>query len=97
VGFTVVPDVTITDVNCEKKKGILTITGSGFTEKPGGTDGDLNVQINGAVVGMEDLISWSDSQIKVSVDRCSNRDSVTVNAVFGSASNGKPCKAKKCK
>jgi hypothetical protein len=97
VGFVVVPAVTITDLNCEKKKGILTITGSGFTEKPGGTDSDLNVQINGVVVGITDLIFWSDSQIKVSVDRCSRRDAVTVNALFGSASDGKRCKGKKCR
>jgi hypothetical protein len=73
---------------------MITVAGTGFGEKPGGTDADLNLQVDGQTV---ELISWGDTQIRASVGRCSNRAAVTVNAVFGSATNGKPCKGKKCR
>jgi hypothetical protein len=101
--ISVIPGVTITDVNCNKKKGVLTVTGSGFGKKPEGTDADINVEVNGKVV---DAISWSDTQIKVSVSSCTKRATITVNTLYGSATNAdsgsgsgkpdKPCKGKKC-
>jgi exopolysaccharide biosynthesis protein len=102
--ISVIPGVTITDVNCNKKKGVLIVTGSGFGEKPEGTDADINIEVNGKVV---DAISWSDTQIKVSVSSCPKRATITVNALYGSATNAdtgsgsggkpdKPCKGKKC-
>ncbi|NIN34335.1 MAG: hypothetical protein GTO60_04240, partial [Gammaproteobacteria bacterium] len=95
---SVKPDVSIMDVDCNKKRGLLTITGSGFSEKVEGTDAYINVEVNGITV---DIISWTDTKIKASVSRCSNKNSVTVNTLFGSitSSNGKPpkpCKGKGC-
>jgi hypothetical protein len=102
VNIAVIPAVTITDDACNRKKGVLTIDGSGFGTKPEGTDADINVEVNGKVV---DLISWSDTQIKASVSSCQKNATITVNALYGSASNSdsggngkppKPCKGKKC-
>ncbi len=98
VVISIVPDVIITDVNCDKKKGVLTITGSGFGEKIEGTDAYISVEVNGDPV---EIISWTDTQIKASVSRCSRRITVTVNALYGSDTSGdgkppKPCKGKGC-
>jgi hypothetical protein len=100
--IAVIPGVTITDTSCSKKKGVLTINGSGFGTKPEGTDADINVEVNGKVV---DLISWSDTQIKASASNCRKNSTTTVNALYGSDTSGgsngggkpdKPCKGKKC-
>jgi hypothetical protein len=101
VNIAVIPVVTITDDTCSKKKGVLTINGLGFGTKPEGTDADINVEVNGQTV---DLISWSETQIKASVSRCSKNATITVNALYGSAFNSdsgggkppKPCKGKGC-
>ena len=77
------------------------MSGSGFGEKPAGTDDYISVQVNGQSV---DIISWSDTQITASVSKCSNNADITVDAVMGSATSGssgggkpdKPCKGKKC-
>jgi hypothetical protein len=100
-GLAIIPDVAITDVNCDKKKGVLTITGSGFGTKPEGTDADISVEVNGRTV---EIISWTDTQIKASVTSCPKGATVTVNALYGSDSNSggsggkppKPCKGKGC-
>jgi hypothetical protein len=97
-GLAIVPDVTISDINCNKKKGMLTITGSGFGTKPEGTDADISVEVNGRTV---DIISWADTSIKASVSACQQKATVTVNALYGSAASGvgkpdKPCKGKGC-
>jgi hypothetical protein len=100
--LTVIPNVAIADVGCSKKKGILTVSGTGFGEKPGGTDAYIYAQVDGQTV--EDIISWSDTQIRASVASCPKNATITVNAVMGSATNGgggsgkppKPCKGKKC-
>jgi hypothetical protein len=84
VNIALIPAVTITDDSCSKKKGVLTINGSGFGTKPEGTDADINVEVNGQTV---DITSWSDTQIKASVSSCSRNATITVNALFGSASN----------
>jgi hypothetical protein len=104
VVVTVTEDVTMTDSSCNRKKGVLTIDGSGFGDKPEGTDDYINVQVDGQTV---DIISWSDTQITASGSSCSRKATITVNALYGSASsadsgNGgdgkpdKPCKGKKC-
>jgi hypothetical protein len=104
VNIALIPEVAITDSNCNKKKGSLTVNGTGFGTKPEGTDADINVEVNGQTV---ELISWSDTQIKASVSSCSKNATITVNALYGSASNSdsgsggndkppKPCKGKKC-
>jgi hypothetical protein len=99
--LAVVPPVAITDVSCSRKKGVLTVTGSGFGEKPAGTDDYINVQINGQKA---DIAFWSDTQVKAPVSRCQGITAVMVNALIGSAEYGngnngkpdKPCKGKKC-
>jgi hypothetical protein len=88
VVMTVVPDVVITEDSCQKKKRILTVTGSGFGDKPAGTNDYINVAINGNTVDEADLMAWSDTQIRVSVNSCPKNAAITVNATFGSASNG---------
>jgi hypothetical protein len=101
VVISVKPEVAITDTDCDRKKGVLTINGSGFGEKPAGTDAYINAELNGQSV---EIMYWSDTQIRASVSRCSNNATITVNALYGSATNGdsgsekpdKPCKGKKC-
>lgn len=97
VVISVIPDVIITNVDCSRKKGLITITGSGFTEKIEGTDDYINVEVNGKTA---DIISWTNTRIRASVSRCSSNDQITVNSLFGSAvSSGKPpkpCKGKGC-
>ena len=101
VVLSVKPEVVITDSSCNRKKGVLTVSGSGFGEKPAGTDDYISVQVNGQSV---DIISWSDTRITASVSKCSNNADITVDAVMGSATSGssgggkpdKPCKGKKC-
>ena len=101
VVIAVVPEVVITDTSCKKKKGILTITGSGFGDKPAGTDAYINAQVNGQTV---DITSWSDTFITASISSCQNNAAITVHALMGSATssgNGsgkppKPCKGKGC-
>jgi hypothetical protein len=102
VVIAVLPEVTITDSTCNRKKGLLTITGSGFGDKPAGTDAYINVEINGRSV---DITSWSDTLITASISGCANNADITVNALMGSATSGgsngsgkpaKPCKGKGC-
>ena len=98
--ISVKPAVVIADSSCNKKKGVLSITGSGFGEKPAGTDAYINAQVNGQAVA---VTSWSDTQITAAVSGCSNNAAITVNALMGSATSGsnggkpvKPCKGKGC-
>ncbi|MCJ7819641.1 MAG: hypothetical protein MUP53_00435 [Bacteroidales bacterium] len=97
--ISVTPEVAIAAFSCNKKKSVLSVRGSGFGEKPAGTDDYINVQVNGESV---DVISWSDTQIRASVSGCSSNAAITVNALMGSATSGdsgkpaKPCKGKKC-
>jgi hypothetical protein len=100
--ISVKPAAVIRDMDCNRKNGVRTITGSGFGDKPEGTDPYINVEVNGASV---EILSWTDTQIKASVSSCSNKHTVTVNALFGSATNGddsgggkppKPCKGNRC-
>jgi hypothetical protein len=85
VVISVVPAATITDDSCQKKKGILTINGSGFGEQPAGSEAYINVQVNGQTV---ETLSWSDTQITASVSSCQRNAVLTVNTTFGSVSNG---------
>jgi hypothetical protein len=88
VVISVIPSVVITGDSCQKKKGILNVTGSGFGDKPAGTNDYINVAINGSTVDEADLMAWNDTQIRVSVSSCPKNATITVNATFGSASNG---------
>jgi hypothetical protein len=60
--------------------GIMTITGSGFSEKVDGTDEYISVEEDGRPVN---IISWTDAEILLSGARC--KGTVTINALFGSA------------
>ena len=100
--IAVVPEVVIMSMNCDRKKGVLSMNGSGFGEKAPGTDDYINVQVNGQTV---DIISWSDTRINASVYSCQKNATVTVNALYGSAVNGdsvgggkpdKPCNGRDC-
>jgi hypothetical protein len=79
--LSVTPEVAITDLNCSKCLGTMTITGSGFSEKPDGTDEAISVMENGRPLN---IITWTDTVIQASGSRCSG--SVEVDALFGSAS-----------
>jgi hypothetical protein len=79
--LSVTPEVRITDLDCSKCLGTMTITGSGFSEKPNGTDEDIAVMENGRPLN---IISWTDGEITVSGSRCSG--TVEVEAIYGSAS-----------
>jgi hypothetical protein len=96
--ISIIPDVFISNEDCNRKRGLLTITGSGFGKKVEGTDDYINLEVNGAIA---EIISWTDTQIKAYVSSCSNRTTVTVNALYGSYTIGggkppKPCKGKGC-
>jgi len=97
--ISVKPEVAITDSSCDRKKGVLSVSGTGFGEKPAGSDAYINVQVNGQSV---DVTSWSDTQITASISSCKGNAAITVNAVMGSATSGgggkpaKPCKGKNC-
>jgi len=98
VTISVKPAVTITEVKCRKRRGMLIIRGSGFGDKIEGTDAYINIVVNGEMV---DIIAWKEDRIKASVSRCSTDLDVTVNALFGSATTGddqppKPCKGRDC-
>jgi hypothetical protein len=82
--ISIKPAVTITNVNCDKRRGILTITGTGFRDKPEGTDFYINVEMNGQIV---DLISWRSDQIKVPVSSCRKKSlgDITIHTLFGTA------------
>ncbi|NIN35499.1 MAG: hypothetical protein GTO60_10575, partial [Gammaproteobacteria bacterium] len=66
---------------CNRKKGLLTIEGSGFGVQPAGSDDYINVEVNGQQVN---ILSWSDTRIKASVSRCPKNAGITVNALYGS-------------
>jgi hypothetical protein len=101
--ISVEPVVWIADVNCNKKKKILSIYGTGFIDKVEGTDAYINVLINDQIA---EIISWAETTIKSSVSFCPKRASITVNSLFGSdtysygsVNGGKPdnpCKGNKC-
>jgi len=82
VPLSIKPEVLITEIACSKCLGTMTITGSGFSAKPGGTDEDLYV-IEGEGGRLLKVISWTDTEIKVLDARC--RGDVTINALFGLA------------
>jgi hypothetical protein len=82
VSLSIKPEVVITEIECSKCLSTMTITGSGFSIKPDGTDEDLYV-IEGEGGRFLKVISWTDTEIKVLDARC--KGDVTVNALFGSA------------
>ena len=59
----------------------MTISGSGFSEKPEGTDEDILVTEAGRPLN---VITWTDNEIHVSGVRC--RGDLKINSLFGSDS-----------
>jgi len=82
LALVIKPATVIHEIDCSKCLGTMTIAGSGFSEKPEGTDEDLYV-IEGDGARRLKVVSWTDTEIKVLDARC--RGDVTVNALFGSA------------
>jgi hypothetical protein len=80
VVISVKPEVVITDVKYCRLLGILFITGSGFGEKPEGTDDYINVMKGDRMLN---ILFWTDVAILAFGARCG--ETVTVNALFGSA------------
>jgi hypothetical protein len=78
--ISVIPAVEISEVNCSKCLGTMTITGTGFADKPDGTDEDIIVTEGGRPLN---IISWTDTSIEVSGTRCAGDLEVTT--LFGSA------------
>jgi len=73
-------DGAITEIDCSKCLGVMTITGANFAEMPAGTDEDINVTEGGRQL---EIIEWTDTEIQAAGARC--RGDVTVNSVYGSS------------
>jgi hypothetical protein len=82
--ISIKPEVMITHVDCDKRRGILTITGAGFGDKPAGTDPYINVETSGQIV---EAVSWRDDQIRVPVSNCKKKSQgdITVHSLHGEA------------
>ncbi len=80
VALSITPELMVADVECSKCLAVMTVTGSGFGEKPEGVDDYINLEESGRPL---DVISWTDTIIKAAGARC--RGTVDVNALFGSA------------
>jgi hypothetical protein len=98
VNIAITPPVAIADATCQKKRGLLTINGSGFGIRPEGSGTDINLLVNGQTV---DIISWTENRIKASISNCPKDSIITVKALFGAASTAsgkppKPCRGKGC-
>jgi hypothetical protein len=87
VVISIKPEVVITDV--ERNGDILFITGSGFgDDPPEGAEEYLNVEVDGVPVL---ITGWTDTEITASVSDCDG--TVTVNALFGSDTDGEACQS----
>jgi hypothetical protein len=82
VVISVTPGVVIVDIICDAEDGIIIITGSGFSEKPDGTDDYINVMDDGVPLT---IISWTDTEIVASGTDCIG--TITINTVYSSASS----------
>ncbi len=82
--ISVKPFVGIVDMNCKKKDGRITIHGFGFGVKPEGTDAYIYASANGQTI---DIISWTDAKIIGTVSSCSRNMTITVKALFGTATH----------
>jgi hypothetical protein len=82
IAISCTPKVEITDIACAD--GILTVTGSGFGDAPPvSAQALINVQMGNSILA---TLSWSDTQIVAETPACGS--TVTVNALYGSASTG---------
>ena len=75
----VIPDVVISSASCTD--GVVTITGSGFSQYVNAANSGTSVQISGSTCTVN---SWTDTEIVANCGTCSG--TLLVNSVFGTAS-----------
>ncbi len=85
VVISVTPPAVISSVDCNEQSGAVTITGSGFSERPAGTEAYINVTENGIPLN---IISWTDTEIQASGAACGGV--IGVNTLYNS-SNTNAC------
>jgi hypothetical protein len=85
VVISVTPPAVISSIDCNEQSGSVTITGSGFSERPEGTESYINVTENGTPLN---IILWTDSEIQASGAICGGV--ITVNTLYNS-SNTSAC------
>lgn len=83
LAVSIKPAVTIDRVNCRSQNKQIIISGAGFGQRPDGSDNYINVEYNGILI--DEIIVWTDSEIRGRVTECINPSTVTINSVFGSA------------
>ena len=83
--ISVTPPAVISSIDCDEQSGVITIIGSGFSERPEGTEEYINVTENGALLN---VISWFDTEIQASGAICGGV--ITVNTLYNS-SNTNTC------
>jgi hypothetical protein len=82
VVVAVIPAVTIDSATC--KDGIVTISGSGFSQYLNAADSGTGVQIVDG--GTCTIISWTDTEIVADSGTCVSGSEVAVDSVYGAAS-----------
>jgi len=80
--ISITPPAVITSIDCNEQSGTVTITGSGFSERPEGTEASINVTENGIPLN---IISWTDTEIQASGAVCG---AITVNTLYNSSTAG---------
>jgi hypothetical protein len=91
--------------SADKKKGIMGIDGSGFSDMIYEAAYYIHVMVNGVPVDPADFVLWEDSKRRFGISRCQNNPEIRVKTLFDSVLFGgnsgsdkppKPCKGKKC-
>ena len=80
VVISITPPTVISSIDCNEQSGAITITGSGFSERPAGTESYINVKENGTPLN---IISWTDTEIQASGASCGGV--ITVNTLYASS------------
>jgi hypothetical protein len=83
--ISVTPPAVISSIDCDEQSGAITITGSGFSERPPGTEAYINVTENGTPLN---ILSWTDTEIQASGATCGGE--IMVNTLY-SSSNTNAC------
>jgi len=82
VVITIKPPVVINSMDCNKATGLVTISGSGYSERPAGTENSINVKEHGTALT---IISWTENFIQASGAACNGM--ITVNTLYSSVSS----------
>ena len=80
VVISVTPPAVISSIDCNEQSGAVTISGSGFSERPAGTEAYINVTENGTPLN---VVSWTDTEIHASGASCGGV--ITVNTLYTSS------------